>query len=204
MTTFEDFQCPFCLQYTAEQEPGIIEEFVKSGQVRLEFKHFPILGQQNESLRAARASVCMAEQDRFWDYQNKLFLVQAEAGQFENERVDVGRFSEGNLRDYAEELGADMAAYDICFSDPASLEKVQADLAEAQSYGIQGTPGFVLNGRPLAGGSPNTIDGWRTVFDQVLAEASATPTGEGSATPAGSASPEATSTTPAATATATP
>lgn len=192
LTMYEDFQCPFCLQFTADREPGIIDEFVKSGEVRLEFKHLPILG--TESLRAARAAVCAAEQDVFWEFKHRLFLVQAEAGQFDNEELDVGRFSDGNLRRYAIEAGADGAAFDACFASSESLEKVQADQAEAASFGIRGTPGFAINGRPLAGGAPSDIEGWRELFNQVLEEASATPTGTASPSPTETGTPAATAT----------
>ena len=185
LTTFEDFQCPFCLQYTAEDEPELIEEFVKTGEVRLEFKHLPILG--TESLRAAKAAVCMAEQDKFWEFQNRLFLTQAEADQFNDEQIDVGRFSDENLRQYAIDLGADGTAYDACFASQATLDTVQADISEATSFGIQGTPGFAVNGRPLGSGAPSDIEGWRTLFDQVLAEESASPSATETATEAGTA-----------------
>src|SRR6185436_17211270 len=42
LTQYEDFQCPFCLEYTAKQEPGLIDEFVKSGQMQIEYKHLTI------------------------------------------------------------------------------------------------------------------------------------------------------------------
>jgi protein-disulfide isomerase len=182
LTSYEDFQCPFCLRYSAEDEPELIQEFVKTGEVRLEFKHLPILG--TESLRAAKASVCMAEQNKFWDFQNRLFLTQAEADQFNDEQIDVGRFSDENLRQYAIDLGADATAYDTCFASQATLDTVQADMAEASSFGIQGTPGFAINGRPLGSGAPSDIEGWRTLFDQVLAEESASPAASESPTEA--------------------
>ena len=42
VVAFEDFQCPFCLQFTAEQEGEIIEQFVKTGRMQLEYQHLPI------------------------------------------------------------------------------------------------------------------------------------------------------------------
>ena len=193
LTSYEDFQCPFCLRYTAEQEPALIEEFVKTGEIRIEFKHLPILG--TESLRAARAAVCVADQDKFWPFQNRLFTVQAEADQFNDEQTNVGRFSDENLRNFAIEAGANGEEYDACFASQDSLDRVQADQAEAASFGISGTPGFAINGRPLGSGAPSDIEGWRTLFDQVLAEesatadASASPTGDATATETPTATP---------------
>jgi len=53
LVSYEDFQCPFCLQYTANQEGELIEKYVKTGEVQLEFRNLTILGQ--ESVRAAIA-----------------------------------------------------------------------------------------------------------------------------------------------------
>lgn len=60
----------------------------KTGKVQIEFRHLPILG--TESVQAALASECAADQGMFWQYQNRLFLEQAKEGQASAERVDVG------------------------------------------------------------------------------------------------------------------
>lgn len=179
ITEYEDFQCPFCLRYTATNEPSIIEEYVKTGQVKLIFKHFAVLGA--ESVNAGMATECAAQQDRFWDMHHELFLLQAQEGQLSNERVNAGRFSDSALRGIAEELGLDMGAYDTCYADEQTRETVAQMTLEARSFGLSGTPGFLLNGIPLAGGAPANMDGWRTLIDSELEKlADATPTAEGS------------------------
>ena len=194
ISQYEDFQCPFCLNYTANNEPGIIDEYVKTGQVKLVFQHFPILPGL-ESVQAAVASECAQQQDRFWDYKHELFLIQAEAGQRSNERLNVGRFSEQALRDLAVELGLDAEEFDTCYADGETTELVQDMASAARSFGLSGTPGFLLNGLPLAGSAPSNMEGWRTLIDSQLEEiANATATPEASASPDGSATPEATPT----------
>jgi protein-disulfide isomerase len=99
LEVFEDFQCPFCLRFTAQWE-DLLMEYVEAGNLRLLFRNFPILGE--ESVYAAAAAVCAGEQDAFWEYHRTLFLVQAEAGQHEEERINVGRFNPNALADYAD------------------------------------------------------------------------------------------------------
>ena len=144
LTLFEDFQCPFCLRFTASYDALIVDEYVKTGKVRLEFKHFPILGA--ESIAAAGAGVCAASGNAFWPFHNRLFLEQAKAGQVRSEKLNIGRFSAENLRTYAIDAGMNAAAYDSCIKDPATLAKVQEDQKAGQSLGIRGTPGVVVNG----------------------------------------------------------
>jgi protein-disulfide isomerase len=196
LTEYEDFQCPFCLEYTSQQEPGLIEEFVKSGQMQIEYKHLTIIGP--ESVKAAEAAQCAADQDKFWQYHNLLFLTQAKAGQFKNEQKDVGRFSDANLKQFATDVGLDRTKFDQCYDSNQYLDLVNQQQAEAKSFGINGTPGFVINGTALGNGAPSDIDGWRKLVKVVLDAKNATPTAAASGTPAATAS---TSPAPAATAT---
>lgn len=192
ITAFEDFQCPFCLRYTATQEGELVERFVKTGRMQIEYKHLPILGL--ESVDAAMASQCAADQDRFWQYHHKLFLVQAEAGQADNERLNVGRFSKENLKEYADEVGLDRTEFDACLDSGANLEKLTADQSEASSFGIRGTPGFLVNGQPLGTGTPTDIDAWEELVTDVENQLATQTATAGSPTAAASASPEATAT----------
>lgn len=195
LVAFEDFQCPFCLRFTGEDEPSILEEYVKTGKVQYEFRHLPILG--TESAQAAMASECAADQDKFWQYKDRLFVEQARAGQATAERVDAGRFSNGKLKEFATELGLDRTAFDTCLDAGDKLEKVNGDQQEAKNYGITGTPNFLINGQ-AAGGDPGNIENWRTFLDtnlERIAGAKATQTASAGASPSASA---AASTTPAA------
>lgn len=178
ITMFEDFQCPFCLRYTAEDEPMIVDEYVKTGQVRLEFKHLPILGV--ESVRAAMAATCAADQNKFWEFHHRVFKKEADEGQLSNERLNKGHLSDENLRKIAEESGLDMAAYEACLADPATQEKVANQQREATELGISSTPTFLFNGRPL-GGTPVNLDAWRQILDEQIAAAQATPEATGTA-----------------------
>lgn len=185
LTEFADFQCPFCLRYAVEDEPMIIDEYVATGKVRLEFRSKPILGQ--ESVRAAAAAECAAEQDKFWEYHNRLFRVQAAAGQLSNEKTNNGRFSDDNLAKYAGEVGLDTTAFTACLNSSATNDKVAADDLAATQLGISSTPSFLINGQPL-GGTPRDLDAWRSILDQMGEAAAATP----SASPEGSATASAT------------
>lgn len=186
---YEDFQCPFCLKYTAEQEGQIIEEYVKTGKVQIVYRQFPGLG--TESLRAGIASQCAAGQDRFWDYKYELFHLQAQAGQLSSEKLNVGRYSDDKLKSIAKDLGLDTAKFDQCFAGADALKAVEDDQRAGRAIGIRGTPSFAINGIPMgASGSPQRIEDWRKILDDALAAATASPTPGASP----SASPAATST----------
>ena len=207
IVAYEDFQCPFCLRYTAEQEPEVVAELVKGGKIQLEYRHLPILG--NESLSAAMASQCAADQDKFWQYHHLLFLTQARAGNADpgGEDNNSGRFSDDKLKGFASEIGLDRAQFDNCYDTREHLDLVTAHQREANSFGITGTPGFTVNGQALGTGTPQGIEAWRQIVKNVedanataTAAASGSPSATTSASPSASASP---GTTPAVTPTAT-
>jgi predicted DsbA family dithiol-disulfide isomerase len=51
---------------------------------------------------------------------------------------------------YAEELGLDMDAFREVYDDPATLEKIERDEADATALGVTGTPTMFLDGEKLA------------------------------------------------------
>jgi protein-disulfide isomerase len=190
LTEYEDFQCPFCLKYTANEEPTIIKEYVKTGKVQLTYKHLPILG--SESVQSAIATVCAQQQGKFWDLNQLLFLTEAKAGQDVTEKSQVGRLSDSNLKQYASQVGLDMTKFNTCFTSSDALKAVLAQQDEANALGIKGTPGFTLNGQPLSQGNMSITD-WRKVLDDAYTRLTTTPT----ATASASTSPAAGSATPA-------
>ena len=166
LTLFEDFQCPYCLAFNLAYEDVIIEEYVRPGKVMLEFRNFPILGPESE--QAALAGFCVAEQNVFWPFHNRLFLEQAQAGQLEDEQLNVGRFSDENLRQFAEEAGAEPAEFDTCMTGDAALAAVQKDVTDARALGVRGTPGVVVDGAATT--IPSNVEELRALLDGALEE----------------------------------
>lgn len=158
ITAYEDFRCPHCLNYTANNEPEIIENYVKTGQVRLIFQNFAVLGP--ESVNAGRGAECAAEQDLFWEMHHELFLEHAREGQ----SMD---YSDGAVRNMAETAGLDLDAFDTCYASDATLNAVQDQSSTARSFGLTGTPGFLFNGVPFTG-APSNFEGWQQVIDAEL------------------------------------
>jgi protein-disulfide isomerase len=201
LTTFIDFQCPFCLKFTATQEPTLINEYVKTGKMQIIVQPYPIFP-GDESFRAAVAGECAASMDKFWPYYEKLYTVQAKAGQATNEKTNVGRFSADNLISYATDVGMDKAKFTTCLNSGKFDTAIQDSNNQAKNFGITATPGFLINGTPIGSGTPATVDDWRKALDKILAATPTTTANAGSATATGSqtAQPSAAATTPSATA----
>jgi len=136
---FEDFQCPACKQFTDDIEPLILQNFVYVGAARFQYRHNPFIGP--DSLRAANASMCANEQGRFWDFHDMLFANQL--------GENSGAFSDRRMEAMAELLGLNVETWTDCFNAEEYETVIQADLAEAGTRSVTGTPTVFVNGVKL-------------------------------------------------------
>ncbi len=72
---YSDFECPFCIRAfpTVQQ----IEKTYPND-VKIVYKHFPLTNIHPHAQAAAEASICAAEQGKFWEYHDKLFTLEAQ------------------------------------------------------------------------------------------------------------------------------
>ena len=145
-----DFQCPFC----ARVQPTLAKvQQVYKDNVRIIWKHLPLEAIHPNAVSAAVAAEAAKEQGKFWEYHDKLFSNQ-------------GKLSAEALRQYAVELGLDMAKFDADMADPATKKRITDDAAEVNALGVTGTPGFFINGRFLNGAQP--FEAFATVINGEL------------------------------------
>ena len=146
---FADFQCPFCQRFAHDVEPQVFDEFVKNGTASFQYVSFAFLGE--ESRRAAEAAECAADQGRFWDYHDLLFLRQG--------KENSGVFSASNLKAFAAELKThfpdfDTGKFNQCLDSGAKRAAIEQQTKQAADAGVQSTPSFVINGAALSGVQP--------------------------------------------------
>ena len=192
---WSDFQCPFCALFTHTQEPELVRGPVAAGEVRLVYRDYAFLGQ--ESLDAAVAASCAADQDAFWLFADFLYGTQ----QGENQ----GRFSAEFLASLAEFIGLDPAKYRSCVADPAKRAEIVASTQEGVKIGIGSTPTLRIIG-PVSTELVTGFKPWPELLrslDRVTGRAPATP--RPTATPSASmASPSASMASPSPAPTPTP
>lgn len=146
---FTDYECPYCRRYYRQTYRPLLEEF--EGEIRYVVRNYP-LSIHPRARKAAEAAECAHNQDRFWDYHDHLF-----------ENADA--LEPADLKRYARDLGLDGEQFDECLESGAESQTVERDLATGRRLGIQGTPTFFVNGRPLVGAQPLTA--FRSTIQQV-------------------------------------
>ena len=148
---FSDFQCPFC----ARVNPTLKQiEDTYGDKVTIVFRDFPLTSIHPMAQPAAEAAECVREKGgdaAFWKMHDKIFANQA-------------ALSQDNLRAWAKEIGPDITT---CLSSGKFKAEVQKDTQDAQAAGGQGTPYFVINGKPLSGAQP--FEAFKQVIDAELA-----------------------------------
>jgi len=74
---------------------------------------------------------------------------------YENQNGEnKGAFSQDNLKQFAGQLGLDEDAFSQCLDSGKYTDIVQQEKQMAQQLGVQSTPTFVINGRPVVGAQP--------------------------------------------------
>jgi protein-disulfide isomerase len=73
---FSDFECPFCIRALPTVDK-ILKEY--QGKVKLSYLHFPLTQIHPNAQKAAEASLCAADQGKFWELHDKIFAVQQTA-----------------------------------------------------------------------------------------------------------------------------
>lgn len=153
---YGDFQCTSCEAFFQGVEPQLKAAYIDTGKVRLVWHDFPWIGQ--ESLDAANAARCAADQGHFWDYHDLLYRSQG--------AENSGAFSKAHLEGFAAQLGLDTTRFNGCVNAGTHLAAVQADLATAASSGFPGTPTFVIGGQKIVGAQPYPV--FRQALDAAL------------------------------------
>ena len=136
---YSDFQCPACqrAQQTLHDLWGKYP-----GKLRMVYKHFPLSGHQWSAV-AHQAAECAAEQNRFWDFHDRLFKDQALWAVPENPTAAFIR--------YAQELGLDLDAFGSCLSNEAVKKRIMDDKQSGLTLKVNSTPTFFVNGERVVG-----------------------------------------------------
>lgn len=154
MVEFTDYQCPYCARFFSDTYPQVLKDYVETGEVRYLVRDFPLPIHPNAPA-AAMAARCAGDQGQYWEMHDKLFEKQDE-------------WSSGKTTDlfqgYASELGLNEGEFTSCLTDEKYKQEVDADSQLARQVGINGTPGFVINGEVLIGAQPYSA--FQQVFEK--------------------------------------
>ena len=131
LVEFSEFQCPFCGRHVRETYPQLDKDYIQTGKVKYVFRDLPLESIHKNAFKAAEASHCAGEQNKYWEMHDRLFANQ-------------NSLEPAMLTAHAQAVGADTKKFQACLDSGKYAADIRKDIAEANKYGITGTPTSVI------------------------------------------------------------
>ena len=152
-----DFQCPYCKEWHDSTLVSVRREYVATGKARFAYLNLPLQGHKH-AMVMAKASMCAASQNKFWEYADAMFSKQKTVGNL----VDVNPL----LVTLADSMKLDTAAFTHCQRSNAVSSIIQSDMRQADKAKITATPSFFVGPFILQGAVP--LKSFRLAVDSAL------------------------------------
>ena len=94
----------------------------------------------DESVRAANASFCAAEEGQYLNFHKALYAVQSAV-------ENSGFWSNETLVKMGKKIGITSTTFENCVNKGSKVDLVQAHSDSMSKYGVQGTPTVFINGK---------------------------------------------------------
>ena len=135
---FSDFECPYCAALFPTMKQ--VETNYKD-KVKVVYRQFPLTQIHPNAQKAAEASLCAADQQKFWELHDAMFQDNRNLG------IDA-------LKQKAAALKLDTTIFNACLDSAKHADKVKKDIFDGVKAGVTGTPALFINGRFLNGAAP--------------------------------------------------
>ena len=142
---WEDPQCPVCKNFE-DANGDYIESLVRDKKATVRFHVLSFLG--DESVRAANASFCAADEGQYLDFHHALYAVQSP---LENS----GFWSNEKLAAIGAKIGISSKKFADCVNKGSKIDLVKANYDSMEKFGVKGTPTVFINGKLWERKSPD-------------------------------------------------
>jgi protein-disulfide isomerase len=135
---FGDLECPFCRDFTVEVLPSLIQRWVRTGDLRIEYHALETAtGERDVFLSQQVAALAAGKQDKAWYFIETFYREQGEEGSgYVNDRFlerIAGEVPDLNLSQWTSDR-----------ADPELASEITADEQAAIAAGLKGTPSFLI------------------------------------------------------------
>ena len=144
---FADFMCPHCPEYE-ETMDQFIDEFVRTGQARLEYRFFPIVSQVYSPL-TSQVAECAGDEGMFWAARSLLFSL----AQQQEVTPEISQL-------VADRLGLDAESLADCVT---RAQQFVTDMQLGDALGVNGTPAIMVR---VGESDPQWVSVRGEVFDR--------------------------------------
>ena len=154
---YTDFQCPYCQVGFQVMRDRVMKEY--PNQVKWIYKSLPLKQIHPWADPAAVAAACAFKQssEKFWSMHDNFF---------EKQRDISFRNIDDKVAEFAKAAGVDQNAFNACYKGRETEGMIERDMAEAEGFGVNGTPAFFVNGHQAGGGAD--YDGIKNLIERAL------------------------------------
>jgi protein-disulfide isomerase len=145
VTEYLDLQCPICREASTQVIPGLVNNYVKTGKVKLQARTLHFIG--NDSTTAALYAAGARQQGKFWKFAEAFYASQQEE--------NSGYVTPSFLAAVAKASGVDNAAATAFARTTAAENALNTADSTGSALGIDSTPTFVVR---KGNGAPKVVD----------------------------------------------
>jgi len=136
---WEDFQCPVCRNFEAVVG-NYLSQLVRENKAKVVYHPLSFIGP--ESVRAANASACAAEESKFEEFHTLLYSTQSST-------ENSGLWSNDNLVGLGATIGLKSDSFKNCVNDGGFLGWVNNIAADGAKKNVNSTPTVFVNGKEI-------------------------------------------------------
>jgi protein-disulfide isomerase len=146
---FGDLECPICKDFTLGALPTIIQKWVRTGKVKIEYRSLETATREPEVFKTQQvAALAAGKQNKMWNYLETFYHEQGEEGS--------GYVTESYLQGLAQQVpGLNLTTWTNDRAETALLNQVATDAQAANNAGFTGTPSFLID---KTGGTPSKLE----------------------------------------------
>lgn len=135
---FGDLECPICKEFTLGALPPIIQKWVRTGKVKIEYRSLETATREPEVFKTQQvAALAAGKQSKMWNFIETFYHEQGEE--------DSGYVNESYLQGIAQQVpGLNLTTWTNNRSDAALSNQVATDAQAANNAGFTGTPSFLI------------------------------------------------------------
>jgi len=146
---FGDLECPICKEFTLGALPSLLQQWVRSGKLRIEYRALETATREPEVFKTQQiAALAAGKQDKMWYFVELFYHEQGEE--------DSGYVTESYLQQLAGQVpGLNLTQWTADRNEPALASEVASDTEAANNAGFSSTPSFQLG---KTGGTLRTFE----------------------------------------------
>jgi len=146
---FGDLECSICKDFALGALPSLIQTWVRSGKLRIEYRSLETATREPEVFRSQQvAALAAGTQNKLWQFVETFYHEQGEEGS--------GYVTEDYIQGIARQVsGLNLSQWTSARNNTALASQLSADAHAANNVDFNGTPSFLI-GR--TGGALKTFD----------------------------------------------